>query len=56
MAEFALILLSEREPDRVDTSFVQEGLNEDPDLFVLDKIGVEDNDTRERNLFAVTRP
>lgn len=56
---------AEREPDRVDTSFVQEdvqlaagdngrptALNEDPDLFVLDKIGVEDNDTRERNLFA----
>lgn len=43
---------AEREPDRVDTSFVQEGLNEDPDLFVLDKIGVEDNDTRERNRFA----
>lgn len=43
---------AEREPDRVDTSFVQEGLNEDPDLFVLDKIGVEDNDTREHNRFA----
>jgi outer membrane receptor protein involved in Fe transport len=64
---------AEREPDRVDTSFVQEGVefdtedgdgrpaasNQDPDLFVLDKIGVEDNDTRERNLFAtvdLTRP
>ncbi|HWM92872.1 MAG TPA: TonB-dependent receptor [Thermoanaerobaculia bacterium] len=44
----------EREPDRVDTSFVQEGVEfeDDPALFLLDKIGVEDNDTRERNLFA----
>lgn len=52
---------AEREPDRVDTSFVQEEVefatgarptNEDPGLFVLDKIGVEENETRERNLFA----
>lgn len=52
---------AEREPDRVDTSFVQEEaafapgarpINENPDLFVLDKIGVEENETRERNLFA----
>ncbi|HEV2844444.1 MAG TPA: TonB-dependent receptor [Thermoanaerobaculia bacterium] len=57
---------AEREPDRVDTSFVQEEVdftpesgagrpvpsNEDPSRFLLDKIGVEDNDTRERNLFA----
>lgn len=42
----------EREPDRVDTSFVSEPASEDPAAFLLDKIGVEDNATRERNLFA----
>ncbi|HEX5759498.1 MAG TPA: TonB-dependent receptor [Thermoanaerobaculia bacterium] len=42
----------EREPDRVDTSFVYEGLDEDPSGFLLDKIGVERNANRERNLFA----
>ncbi len=55
---------AEREPDRLDTSFVQEEVrfaaeggiirpsNEEPGLFVLDKIGVESNETRERNAFA----
>lgn len=43
---------TEREPDRVDTSFVSEPASDDPASFLLDKIGVEDNATRERNLFA----
>lgn len=52
---------TDREPERVDTSFVQdevtfsptgEPTNENGARFRLDKIGVEHNRTRERNLFA----
>lgn len=55
---------SQREPGRIDTSFVQEGvdftseglqtvaLGEDLSRFRLDKIGIENNETREDDVFA----
>jgi TonB-dependent receptor len=55
---------SQREPDRIDTSFIQEDVrftseglqpvpvDEDVTRFRLDKIGVENNQTREDDAFA----
>ncbi len=55
---------AQHEPFRVDTSFIQEDVafspdglqptptNEDVSLFRLDKVGVENNETEEENLFG----